>query len=266
MPAAFRVAFAVVLLAALGLSTWAVLRTRTDIAALASRVAQIERRPAPRPSAPAPAGVAGTPASVSSPAPEPRGTAPSLPESSDVEALRHQVAELSARVHALSGHAAPNGVPSATGAPSGSTLPPPSVPTFDDPTRQAIKDLVRETIDEDPTSVGAITVSAPIPGPMGDIDALAKELGLSETQKAEVQKAWDEREKEMQSVWDGEGDFPEPGRMKEKMKELDGKTDERIKQVLTVEQARRYDEMKSERGNALFIGVRKKVESGGEKK
>ncbi len=256
MSTPLKVVFSTLLLAALagmGFSAWAIMQIRADLQALSAKVSQIERRPAA--DAPAPAReVVGLPAG--------QPPAAALPAPSEIDALRRQVADLSTRVRALAGGASTSAAassdgPVAAGAPAGAGLPAPAGPTFDDLTREAIKDVVRETMAEEPAgAMSAVTFHAPVMGGFNDIDALAKELALSETQKAEIQKVWDEREKEMQSFWDGSGELPEPEVMKEKMQEMGRKTDERIKSLLTVEQARQYDERKSERGDAIFFGVK----------
>ncbi|GEM_PF-5451063 len=263
MSTPLKAVFSVLLLAAVagaGFSAWAILQIRGDLAALSAKVSQIERRPAAEP---------GAPMREAFEAPSGQPTGAALPNPSEIDALRRQVADLSTRVRALSGGAPAGAAPSPGGAgsPVAAALPAPISPTFDDLTREAIKNVVREAMAEEPAgAMATVSFSAPVMGGFNDIDSLAKELGLSETQKAEIQKVWAEREKEMQSMWAGTGDLPEPSAMEAKMKEMSRKSDERIKQLLTVEQAKKYDESKPQHGDAIFFGVKARKVEGGENK
>ncbi len=256
MSGPLKVLFTLLLVAALAgmaFSAWAVMQIRADLAALTAKVSQLERRPAADPGAP-PRETDGLPSGQPS--------AASLPAPSEIDALRRQVADLSTRVHALSSGAphgtavpsAPDGAPATAG---GVALPAPSGPTFDDATREAVKDLVRETLAEEGSgAVATVSFSGPVMKGFHDIDALGKELGLSETQKTEIEKAWALQDQEMASFFEQSGELPDPEAMKAQMQEMGRKTDERIKQLLTVEQARKYDEMRPERGDSVFFGVK----------
>lgn len=247
MSAPLKLLFGLVLLAAfagLAFAVWAILGIRGDLDALSARVARVEQRlatqepPTSREAFSIPSG--GPPAATP------------LPLPSETEALRRQVAELAARVQALSGGtpAAPPVARTDPRAASAVPLPPPAGPTFDETTREAIKALVRETLTQDNAlTVKSLTFAAPV---MNDIETLGKELGLSETQKTEIEKVWAEREKEMMAIWQGTAD---PQQMEKMVKEMNRKFDERIKQLLTVEQARKYEDL-TPKEDALFFDIK----------
>lgn len=265
MSTPLKVVFSLLLIAAiagLGFAGWGILQLRNEVSVLSSKVSQIERRPAAE--APAPGAskeVLLVPGAQPAPA--------ALPVPNDLENMRRQIAELSNHVQALSqGRGASDGGPAGSHQSSSSaTIGAPSGPQFDEETKKAIKDVVREAMNED-GGAGVATIKLAT-GPMGmnDIDSLAKELGLSETQKAEIQKVWDDREKEMQSMWQGnDNQLPDPQEMEKKMKELEGSTDARVKQFLTVDQAKKYDETKASRRDVMFFGVKGKAAGPGENK
>lgn len=255
MSTPLKVLFSVLLLATLagtGFSARAIMQLRSDIEALAAKVSQIERRPPIDANAPARE-------STSLPA-GPRDTA-ALPSPSEIDVLRRQVADLSARLRSLAGGAPAGAGPETDDAAptSGASLalPAPGGPTFDDATREAIKDLVRETLAEDPaTAIGSVTFSAPVLRGFHDIETLARELGLSDFQKTEIEKVWARQDQEMAAFFEPSNELPDPEAVKARMQELGRKTDERIKQLLTVEQARRYDELRPQHGDSIFFGVK----------
>lgn len=258
MSTPLKVVFSVLLIAAiagLGFAGWEIMQLRNEVAVLASKVSQVERRPAAE--APAPGAskeVLLVPGAQPTPA--------ALPVPNDVENLRRQVAELSSQVQSLSHGPGRPDVEAAS-----ARVAPPSAPQFDEETKKAIKDVVHEAMEEQGGS-GMASISLAT-GPMGmnDIDSLAKELGLSDTQKAEIQKVWDDREKEMQSFWaTNENQLPDPQEMEKKMKEADRQTDVRVKQFLTVDQAKRYDETKASRRDVMIFGVKARPPQAAENK
>ncbi len=209
-----------------------------ELAALRSKVAQLERKPA----------------ATATPTTGPIVTLPSgdvvpLPASSsnEIADLRRRLDELTARVGSTDAGTAGSVLPAALVLPAdGST---PALAALPPSAKEALKAVVKETIEErEKEREKERSQEMVTRGSERMLDRLTEQLALSESQKSILKGILDERSKKFAELFTG--DLSSDDR-RAKMEVMRKEADTQIKQVLTSEQAIKYDELSSQWGGGF---------------
>ncbi len=207
-----------------------------ELAALRTKVTQIEKRPT----------ATASPVSAQPVVVLPSGDVVSLPSapSTEVAELRRRLDELASRMGSSGGATDVSVLPAALSLPTdGSTV---ALAQLPESAKEALKAVVKETIEErDKEREKERSQEMVTRGSERMLERLAEQLALSESQKAILKGVFDERSKKFAELFTS--DMSRDDR-RAKMDVMRKEADVAIKQSLTAEQALKYDEISSQMG------------------
>lgn len=212
-----------------------------ELAALRTKVTQLEKRPT----------TTASPVAVDRVVALPSGDVVPLPSApTEVAELRRRLDELASRMGSSDGTASVSVLPAALSLPTdGSTVALAQLPAS---AKEALKAVVKETIEErDKEREKERSQEMVARGSERMLERLAEQLALSESQKSILKTVLDERTKKFAELFTS--DLSRDDR-RAAMDVMRKEADQQIKQVLTAEQAIKYDEVSSQMMGGDFGG------------